>query len=92
MYLPRPPGTFSQVDLWGHLPRPWVVTLSFTLNNLWLFAYFQVILGIFSWTVLLCSISKIQFFQQEMPINEQNPVFTGISAAPSAGIGPTTCG
>ena len=56
-----------------HLPRPWVVTLSFTLNNLWLITYRQAILGIFSWTVLLCSISKIQFFQQEMPINTQKP-------------------
>lgn len=67
MYLPLPgKGTFSQVDFWGNLPRPWVVTLPFTLNNLWLIAYFQAILGIVSWTVLLYSISKIQFFQQKI--------------------------
>ncbi len=67
MYLPLPgKGTFSQVDFWGNLPRPWVVTLPFTLNNLWIIAYFQAIVGIFSWTVLLYSISKIQFFQQKI--------------------------
>jgi hypothetical protein len=60
MYLPADgQSLFHKVSFTGAMPRPWVVTLPYTMNNLTAINYLQGVLSSLAWLVVLLAILRL---------------------------------